>query len=47
MTIDFSQTTGKLYFQGTRASHITWYATLEGRYSNNLLKFGAATTQLD
>lgn len=46
MTIDFSQTTGTLYFQGTRPSYTDWHITLEGRYSNNLLKFSASSTEL-
>lgn len=46
MTIDFSQTTGELYFYGTRASAVTWHCKLKSKYNNDYLKFGASTTEL-
>lgn len=39
MTIDFSQGTGKLYFQGTKPSATTWYVEFESEYSNTKLAF--------
>lgn len=39
MTIDFSQGTGKLYFQGTKPSATKWYVEFDSEYSNTKLAF--------
>ena len=46
MTIDLGQTSGVLYFQGSRPSHLVFVAKLKGRYSNEYLEFASGDYEL-
>lgn len=46
MTIDFSQDTGSLFYQGPQSNAAAYYLKLKGRYSNDYLDFDTSVDEL-